>query len=187
MALAGLAATGLIASGCGGDPDARSGATTAAPATSSPTDGADGTRPDLTTTSASPEHFDEVLAGLRATLDAAGDDFCAVARSARSEVDPGPPQTPGNVETLLNYYETLFLRMADVLPDEAGFDADDAATLRTASAEMIAQARASGFDPSAIPPNRIPARIDEPDVAPVMERITDTVAERCDVDQGVTR
>lgn len=170
---------------CSDDEGSRAPRTTVAPTTTTtaipettttaPTGGASTTLP--------PEPFTNAIATLTTQLRAA-DDFCAIVRSASTDVEPGPIVTPDDSRALFEYYELLFNKLADALPADAGFTPEDADVLRTATAEMMAEAEESGFDPAGVPPSRIPARLDEGDVVPIMQRVGAQVSQRCGIDPG---
>lgn len=175
-----VATLGVAACSGNDEPDDASVGSTAANTTTTATPAA--TAPGDTTTIASPEvPFGTAIADLNAKLAAAGDDFCAIAGSVTAAPSTGAPATAEDTKALYSFYQSLFDKIADNLPDSPKLQAGDADEIRAATDRMMAAASATGFDPAAVPSSRIPPTFEEPAVQPVMRRISEAVGAECPI------
>ncbi len=173
---------GLTAVGCGDDnkDSAKSTTTVADSATTTvaPTGGSETSEKSADTgptTTISAADFDAGIATANAALDAAGTDFCKIA-SAANKLTVDTPSTPEQAKALYETYASIFTKIADSLPLDSKADA---ATLKAATAKMLADAEASNYDPSKLSGSQAPAAFADEAVTDTMDKVGESIGSTC--------
>ena len=137
---------------------------------------AGGDETDVTETTAAPDPaaFAAAMDDAEGALAAAGTDLCKIAAAA-GQMGANAPSSPEDMKRVYGVYGKTITAVADALPAES---AADAQILRDAVEKMMADAEKDGYDVSAFE-GEGPAAFSEPEPAAAMERMSQTIGEKC--------
>ncbi len=124
--------------------------------------------------------FEATVAAQTTALLAAGNDFCKVTDPANS-TNGGGATTSADIKALYGYYDQLFNKIAEVMPQETVQAKTDAQVLRDAAAKMIKDAEAASYAPTL--PHQ-PEAFSTAQVSAVLDRLGQVISTTCGTPAG---
>lgn len=167
LAVVALVVLAAPLAGCGGDDDASSGTTTTSAGASATS------TVQMTTTTITDEEFSSQLAKVEAALEAAGSDFCGIAKAADA-LTLGMPSNATQAKAAYEAFAKVLRAMADHLPE--GSKADPA-VIRAAADSVLSEGQANGYDPSKF--TSMPQVFNDPATMQSMGAISSDIGTNC--------